>query len=201
MNKFVYQTACKLLVCLSVLAGFSSSAYASPDDASTMSATSSATTFARPVVFGKFRLLKNGNEIKLGDGFFSNVAALRLYRPEDQEEFTGRVGDDGEFSMQLAPGDYYIENVVFKHQGETIAPETNYVFTVSADHEANYIGTITLETTFTKDYNGVKGTFDRFTVADDCATDCDRRLAELGLPNSELMVDLPKWETQVASSK
>ena len=153
------------------------------------------------VVFGEFRLLKNGYETKFGDGVFGNVAALRLYRVDDQEEFTIRVGEDGEFSRRLAPGDYYVMNVSFKYRGETIRPDTNFMFNVSGDSGANYLGTLTLEATFSSGYNGTMGSFDRFLVADECASVCERRLAEFGLNNADVTTSLPEWQTQVAINR
>ena len=181
------------LVFLSVLAGFSSTAVAS-DDVRMNSDN-------QVVVFGEFRLLKNGYETKFGDGVFGNVAALRLYRVDDQEEFTIKVGKDGEFSRRLAPGDYYVMNVSFKYHGETIRPDTNFMFNVSGDSSANYLGTLTLEATFSSGYHGTKGSFDRFLVADECASVCERRLAELGLNNADVTTSLPEWQTQVAINR
>jgi len=182
-----------LLVSFSMLAAFTSSAIASDDALSSSD--------SRTMVFGKFRLLKNGHETKLGDSFFGNVAALRLYRAEDQEEFTLRVGDNGEFSRELAPGDYYITSVSFKFRGETIRPDTNFMISVSEDGRPNYVGTITLEATFSGSYNGAKGSFERFTISNECAMDCERRLAELGLPDVDPTTSLPEWQTQVAFSR
>jgi hypothetical protein len=181
------------LVFLSVLASLSSTAVASNDVP--MSSDD------QVVVFGKFRLLKNGYEMQFGDGIFGNVAVLRLYRADDQEEFTIRVGKGGEFSQRLAPGDYYVMNVSFKYRGETIRPETNFMFNVSGDRSANYLGTLTLEATFGSDYNGTKGSFERFVVADECASVCEHRLAELGLANADVTTSLPEWQTQVAMNR
>ena len=181
------------LIFLSVLAGLSSTAVASDDV--------NLNADGRVVVFGKFRLLKNGYETKFGDGMFGNVGALRLYRVDDQEEFTIKVGKDGEFSRRLAPGEYYVMNVSFKYRGETVRPDTNFMINVSGDSSANYLGTLTLEATFSSDYHGSKGSFDRFLVADECASVCNRRLAELGLKNSDVTTSLPTWQTQVALSR
>ena len=188
----------KLLVCFCALVGFTSSAIASDGADSSTSSAPPALSDSKSVVFGKFRLLMNGYETELGQGLFGNTAALRLYRADDQAEFTGRVGKDGEFSLELAPGDYYVMSISFKHRGETIEPETNFMFNVSADHEASYIGTIMLEATFSSGYNGMKGTFERFTIHNDCVTDCDRRLAELGLSRAAMETALPAWQAQFA---
>ena len=48
------------------------------------------------VVFGKFRLLRNGNEANLGDGIFANSATLHLYDQGEQREVAGKVGKGGE---------------------------------------------------------------------------------------------------------
>lgn len=201
MNTFTHKLTATLLVSFYSLVGFSSSAYASGNEEVANNLSANATGSESSVVFGKFRLMKNGEEIELGDGLFGNSAVLRLYRATDQEELTGRVGKDGEFSMELAPGDYYLMSIAFKHRGETIEPETNFMFNVSSDFSANYVGTITLETSFGSGYNGMKGSIDRIMIGNDCATDCDRRMEQLGLANNALATSLPHWETQVAWGK
>ena len=191
-------TALAIIVGFMGLAAVSSSAMADSAAQAAQRAERASQGIQRATVFGRFRLLKNGNEIRLGDGYFSNFAALRLYRPADQEEFTGRVEADGEFAFDLAPGEYYLMSVAFRHRGETIEPETNFVINVSPDYAATYVGTLTLETTFSSGYAGMQGTFDRFVVSNDCAADCNRRLASLGLGNEGMTVDLPEWKDQVA---
>jgi len=182
-----------LLVLSSALAVFSSSALAEDGHNSTAD--------RDVMVFGKFRLLKNGAETQLGTGFFSNVASLRLYRADDQEEFTVRVGDNGEFARALTPGDYYVMNISFKYRGETVRPETNFMFNVSDEGQPNYVGTITLAAKFSNGYHGSKGSFERFLISNDCASECDRRLVELGLENKVAVTSLPQWQQQVAYNR
>ena len=66
----------------------------------------------------------------------------------------------------LPAGTYQVESVAFRFQGQTIEPETNFTFTVSPEHDASYLGTITLEASFDAGYMGVHGVVDRFTVSD-----------------------------------
>jgi len=200
MRHFNRSAALALVVCFGGLAAFSSSAVAESSSKSTNDAATKSDGFHRTTVFGRFRILKNGTEVHFGDGFFSNVAALRFYRPADQEEFTGRVEKDGEFSLKLAPGEYYLMSIAFKHHGETIEPETDYVFNVPADYDGSYVGTITLETTFSSGYTGMKGTFDRFVVSNDCKADCSGRMSDLGLTGKAVNVALPEWKEHVAAN-
>lgn len=181
-----------LLVFYSALGVFSSSAVAADD----VNLTSDRET----IVFGKFRLLKNGAETPLGEGFFSNVASLRLYRTDDQEEFTVKVRENGEFASALTPGEYYVMYISFKYRGETIRPETNFMFDVSDDGQPVYVGTITLDAKFKNGYHGSKGSFERYLVHNECASVCERRLAELGLDNAVAVTSLPQWQQQVAYS-
>lgn len=176
----------KFIVGLAAVTALTASAFAGEDES---------------VVFGKFQLLKNGYETRLGEGLFGNVAFLRLYRASDQEELTVTVKEDGEFSIPLAAGDYYLMSISFKHHGETIEPETNFMFNVSGDYEANYLGTLTLETTFKSGYQGVKGSFDRFIVRNNCNNECDQRLAKLGIPNADTTTSLPEWQEEVAFTR
>ncbi|MEJ2129820.1 MAG: hypothetical protein P8X81_13385 [Woeseiaceae bacterium] len=176
----------RILAVFAAVTGLSASAFAADDES---------------MVFGKFRLLKNGYETRLGEGFFGNTAFLRLYRADDQEEFSVKVKEDGEFSVRLAPGDYYLMSIAFKHKGETVEPETNFMFNVSDDYAANYVGTITLEAKFKTGYQGTKGSFDRFIVSNDCESVCETRLAKLGLEGIDTTTSLPEWQQQVAFTR
>lgn len=150
------------------------------------------------VVFGKFRLVRNGQDVQLGEGVFANSATLHLNQDGDAREIVGKVGRDGQFAWVLQPGDYHITSIVFSHRGEKFSPQTNFAFTASTDHKASYVGTITLETTIDSGYLGLNGIVDRITVKDDCAADCEARLTRLGLSTDELTTSLLRWEGQVA---
>ena len=156
---------------------------------------------AEKVVFGKFRLVRNGQEVEFGEGIFANSAKLHIYQDGADQEIVGKVGHDGEFAWALEPGDYTLSSIAFKHRGETIEPATNFAFTVSADHAASYFGTITLETTFSNGYYGTSGVIERFFISNDCAADCSRMLSDLGLADTVAASSLLTWETQVASAR
>lgn len=191
----------KLLILFGALMGFSSSAFAAGDADTDEYSTVTASDQSGVLVFGKFQLLKNGRKTKLSDGFLGNSATIRLYQADTHEELSIRVGDDGEFSRELAPGDYYVMSIAFKHHGQTVEPETNFMFSVSADHEANYLGTITLEAKIGSGYYGMQGNFERFIITNDCATDCEARLASLGRNGISTATSFPEWQEQVAFSR
>ena len=153
---------------------------------------------ADTVVFGKFRLLRNGSEANLGEGIFANSATLHLYDQGERREIAGKVGKGGEFAWVLAPGQYRVSSIGFNNRGERAETETDFSFTVSADSEAIYVGTITLETTFDSGYFGLNGVVDRYTVSDDCANDCAGRLERLGLSSDAATVSLLQQEGQLA---
>ena len=156
---------------------------------------------AEKVVLGKFRLVRNGQEVALGEGIFANSAKLHMYLDGADREIVGKVGRDGEFAWALEPGDYTLSSIAFKHRGETIEPATSFAFTVSADRDASYVGTITLETTFSSGYYGTSGVIERFYITDDCATDCSKMLNNLGMADTVAASSLLHWETQVASNR
>lgn len=198
MSIFNLPKGLKILVCFSMVAGFSASAMADDSANLALEGAEATETHSRVVVFGKFQIVKNGVDANLGEGFFSNTAALNLYRPADQEEFTIKVGDNGEFSRELAPGEYYLVGIEFKHRGETVEPQTNYVFTVPAEAPTSYMGTIAMHATFSGGYMGVSGKIDRFILTDDCRTECDGILSKLGMAGAATSSALPSWESQVA---
>ncbi len=164
----------------------------------TLDQASSATTGT--VVFGKFRLLRNGDEVQFGEGVFASAPTLRLHKVGSHREFTGEVGQDGEFAWVLQPGSYRVSSIGFSFRGERIEPETNFTLAVSEDHRASYAGTITLETTIDSGYHGTSGTVDRVTVRNDCETECGKRLARLGISKDVSTASLFHWEEQVAST-
>jgi len=146
------------------------------------------------VVFGKLRLVRNGEEVSFGPGLFANSARLTLQQSGGERQFAGRVGRDGEFSWALPAGDYSVESIAFRVQDRLVSPETSFRFTVSPEHDASYLGTITLEATFDAGYLGVHGGVDRFLVHDDCASDCARRLAQFGVADSRSTRSLVRWD-------
>lgn len=156
---------------------------------------------AEKVVFGKFRLLRNGEEVEFGESIFANSAKLHMYQDGVDQEIVGKVGRDGEFAWVLEPGDYTLSSIAFKHRGETIEPATNFAFAVSANHDASYVGTITLETSFSSGYYGTSGVIERFFIRDDCAAECSKMLSNLGMAGTVAATSLLHWETQVASNR
>lgn len=152
------------------------------------------------VAFGELRLITNGVKARLGDGLLAGDAGLYLASEDTQKTYVGRVERAGKFNMRLEPGRYRVTGVYFRYQGETIEADTNFVFDVSDQHEATYVGTITLEATLDNSNYGIVGTADRISVSNACASDCDRRMAAIGLPHGETAVSLFHWEERVASS-
>ena len=75
------------------------------------------------------------------------------------------------------------------------------MFNVSDDGQPNYVGTITLEAKFQNGYHGSKGSFERFTIRNECSLECERRLSELGLDGQGPVTSLPQWQQQVAFSR
>ncbi len=143
-----------------------------------------------PVVFGKFRLVRNGTEADLGTGLFANRAMLHFVNGKDDRDIVGQVGDDGEFAWTLAPGRYRLTAIDFDSRGERESAETNFTFVVPADHKAVYIGSITLEATFESGYYGLNGIVDDYRVTNDCAAECAGRLDRLGLSMNDMTVEL-----------
>ena len=156
---------------------------------------------AGSMVIGKFELVRNGQNVPLRDGLFSNSAKLHLQEAGDSREVAVRVGDNGEFALPAMPGDYEISHVTFNFQGEQLQAPTSLVFGVSDDSRASYIGTITLEVTLGSSYHGIVGSYDRFTVRDECATDCERLLSGAGLSPEDAESALAEWRGRVVASR
>jgi hypothetical protein len=153
------------------------------------------------VVIGKFQMFRNGEAVKLGEGIFANRATLQLVRNGEDRKIVGMVGRGGEFAWALEPGDYVISRIGFMNRGEKFEPKANLAFTVTADSEAIYVGTITLESTFESGYYGLNGTVDSYAIDDDCAADCAERLARLGLDSGSMVVDLFQPEPSLPQLK
>lgn len=198
MTKLTRNTGLQIIALMAAVIGFSSSALAEVGGNADPARLQAATDHSSVLVFGKFQLLKNGREIKFSDGFLGNSASIRLYQADTGREFSVRTGEDGEFSRELEPGDYYVMSIAFLHQGQLIRPETNFMFNVAGDNEASYVGTITLEAKFSSGYYGMQGEFERFTITNECANKCEIRLAELGLADASLATSLPSWQEFVA---
>ncbi len=152
------------------------------------------------VVFGKFILVRNGEEAKLNDGFFATTASLHMVGANGQGKVIGRVGKGGEFAWALAPGDYRIAVIDFDNRGSREETAADLEFTVPADGKPVYIGTIELEATFDSGYYGTNGAVDDFSVKNDCAADCARRLEALGLSTTSMHVDVVQTQYQLAQT-
>jgi hypothetical protein len=198
MNGISRSIFATISVCLTALVGFSGCANTAKtvDSATELDNATSAT--ADTVVFGKFRLVRNGYEAKLGSSIIANNATLHLYHQDGHEKVVGRVGRDGEFAWILKPGSYRVSSIGFYNRGDKVEPATDFTFNVPARNEAIYVGTITLETTFDSGFLGVNGTVDRYTVANECATYCAARLEQLGLSADSATVALMQDNSQFA---
>ena len=153
------------------------------------------------VVFGKFRLVRNGEEAMINDGILGTSVVLHLENLATKDEIRGSVGDNGEFAWALEPGFYRVSKVTFNNRGERVEPLTNLTFSMSPDKEAVYIGTVTMETTIESGYYGINGTVDAYRVRNDCATDCASRLAEMGMTDAEVDIGLLRQQAPLASRR
>ena len=146
------------------------------------------------VVLGKFRLVKNGEDVPLGNGIFANNATLHLYCADSEKEVNAKVGPNGEFAWALEPGSYRISNIEFMVRGEPFAPATSFEFVADANNEATYVGTITLVTTGESGYYGLDGVIDSSSIDDDCDSDCAGMLARLDMNQDAATVSLIRAE-------
>lgn len=188
------------IICLIAAAGLAGCASTAKNIESGETLEKAASVATDTIVFGKFRLVRNGEEIRLGEGIFANSATLELQRSGSNGKIVGEVGRDGEFAWALEPGSYRMSSIGFSFRGEKIESPTSFSFAVSSDHPASYVGTIALEATFDSGYHGTSGTVDRITVRNDCETECEQRLMELGLPAGAATASLFHWEGRVAST-
>ena len=152
------------------------------------------------VVFGKFRLVRNGEEAQFNNDMFATSAALYLKRAGEPGRILGKVGEDGEFAWALEPGNYRVSSISFNNLGERVEPITNFSFSVSGDTDAVYIGTVTLEATFESGYYGINGVVDGYSVRNDCSSGCAARLERLGLDASDSSISLLAEPSPVASA-
>ena len=150
------------------------------------------------VVFGKFRLIRNGEEADIGDGIFGTTAEIHFVNGDGERGIVGKVGKHGEFAWALEPGSYRVTTIGFDNRGEREEADAKLAFTVPADRSAVYVGTITLEASFDSGYYGTNGSVDNFFISNDCATDCGKRLEALGLAMESLTVSVVDSGTQVA---
>ena len=152
------------------------------------------------VVFGKFRLVRNGQEARFNNDLLATSAVLHLRRASEPGRILGKVGEDGEFAWALVPGHYRVSSISFNNRGERVEPITNFSVSVSGDTDAVYIGTVTLEATFNSGYYGINGIVDGYTVRNDCSSDCAARLERLGLDASNSSVSLMAEPSPMASA-
>jgi len=149
------------------------------------------------LVFGKFRLVRNGEEADIGDGLFGTTAEIHFVNGNGERGIVGKVGKHGEFAWALDPGSYRVTTIGFDNRGERVEAAAKVTFTVPADYSATYVGTITLEASFDSGYYGTNGSVDSLIVSNDCAVDCAKRLEALGLAMDAMTVSVFESGTQV----
>ena len=152
------------------------------------------------VVIGKLRLIKNGDEVRLGDGWFSNRARLKIVA-DSGERFEVPVGKDGAVIWEATPGTYRVSGVEFMVRGDAVNVDWDLAFDAEPESQATYIGTVTLETSFSPNYYGLEGTVDTFSVTNDCSSDCSALLADTGHAEGEAVVALLRPTGPLMSSQ
>ncbi len=150
------------------------------------------------VVFGKFRLVRNGEEANVGNGMFGTSALIHVENQSVEHSIVGKVGDNGEFAWALEPGKYAIKSIAFDNRGERQETDAHFTFTVEPGQKAVYIGTILLEASFENGYYGMNGSVDDFSISNDCSTDCQARLTALGLSMDDMAVEVMQEPYQLA---
>ena len=150
------------------------------------------------VIFGKFRLIRNGTEANVGNSLFGTTVLIQVDNDRPEHSIVGKVGDDGEFAWALEPGNYVISSIAFDNRGERQETDAHLAFTVSGDHKAVYIGTITLEASLDSGYYGTNGSVDDFQISNDCGSECQARLQALGLSTNDMTVSLMQEQYQLA---
>ena len=142
------------------------------------------------IVMGRFRLIRNGDVVPLGDGIFANKATLVMHADGEPSSFDGAVGDGGEFQWSLAHGTYHIDEVGFMVHGEYFSPSADLSFVVGGEFDAVYVGTIIVETTLESGYYGLDGSVKAVSVENDCESDCATLAAHAGIAGDALDVEL-----------
>lgn len=155
---------------------------------------------AERVAFGSLTLISNGHEHALGDRLVDRHAVIEVRSKRDQRLYSGRVGQQGRFALSLPAGEYVLETIGFEHHDEMIEAPANFRFTVSNEYRSVYIGAVTLEATLDTGIYGVVGTADRYTVSNECSSDCDEELDAFGLQAATAGISLMSWDHQMAAA-
>lgn len=140
-------------------------------------------------VFGSFELVRNGEPVEVGSSLFANHVTMALTRQDSGEHIVGRVGDGGEFTWYLEPGDYHVASLSFGNRGERVEPAIGLNFTVAEGADAVYLGAMTVYVASFSGYHGVDARF-ASEVRNACRRDCDARLTELALTRDQLAVSI-----------
>lgn len=149
------------------------------------------------VVFGRVRWIKNGEELEIGGGILGNLVELHVYPAGSDDQIIASVGAGGQFSWVLQPGVYRIPMISFIHRMNSYLGVSFIRFTVPAEGQASYAGTLTIETSYETGWLGAKMSIDRFSVAEECEADCGAMLAQLGLPDDAAEVGLMEFDPEM----
>lgn len=139
-------------------------------------------------VIGSFGLVKNGHVADFNGQPLGNRAYIHVSNLSMQPITTAMVRRDGNFSLDLQPGNYVIDAITFEHQGEMIESQASFQFDVG-NNDLTYIGAMTLEVSLENSALGIVGTADRITVANSCGANCDADIA------------IMRWNAQTAQTQ
>lgn len=141
-------------------------------------------------VFGSFELIKNGAAVDVGDSVFSNHVTMSLLRQGSGDHRVVAVGDGGEFTWYLEPGDYHVSSISFGNRGERVEPAVSLNFSVAADADAVYVGAMKIYVASFSGYHGVDARIGGPEIRNRCQRDCAARLTELQLTQEALSMSI-----------
>ncbi|MHC4954874.1 MAG: hypothetical protein ACYTGZ_13390 [Planctomycetota bacterium] len=136
----------------------------------------------RSIVFGRIRLIQNGEEKEIGDSYFELQLTPHLLRMQDKERIHAEVDEGGHFVWSLTPGTYLIHMVVYRDPWSgsyQLIPKA--AFAVPENGRIYYVGTLEAVLTTERDILGkLRGTT-RFSVWNEKRAEEQRLRGELGL--------------------
>lgn len=153
------------------------------------------------IVIGKIRLIKNGDEVALGDGMFSTAPRVHMVDVRNDRSVRAKVGDNGEFAWPLQAEYYNVTGIEFLVNGQQILFPTYLTFAPSSTKDATYVGTITLDMDVDSGFYGVTAKAASMNISDECNSMCDRHLANLGLDRNDLDIGLVRPDVSLATAQ
>ncbi len=153
------------------------------------------------LVVGRVAWIRNGGAVEIGDSDSGDCLTIGLHDTADDRAFSASVGRGGYFMWHLPPGEYHLSSLAFRYRASTFLGRAGFHVSVPATADPVYIGTLAVDTTMQPGLLGWKAEIHRFAVTEECVSDCEFILSQLGRSQDPVQIALMQIDEVLFTSR